>query len=84
MSVEQVEEIVQFYRNNTRFRLEKLIPIIVECLEDELQRNNIPARVAARVKIQQVSGVNLLNGLNPRKTKDALHLPKPLFLKWVI
>ena len=39
MSEEQVEEIVQFYRNNTRFRLERLIPIVVECLEDALERN---------------------------------------------
>jgi ppGpp synthetase/RelA/SpoT-type nucleotidyltranferase len=50
MSVEQIDEIVQFYMHNTMFRLEKLIPIITECLEVELKRNGIPARVTARVK----------------------------------
>lgn len=50
MSVDQIEQIIQFYRNNTMFRLEKIIPIIVESLENQLKRNSIPARVAARVK----------------------------------
>ena len=50
MPQEQVEEIVQFYRMNTMFRLSPLVQIITERLEAELVNNGIPARVAARVK----------------------------------
>lgn len=50
MSEEQIDQIVQFYKTNTIFRLQKIIPIITERLEAELEKNGIPARVAARVK----------------------------------
>ena len=82
MSVEQVEEIVQFYRNNTRFRLEKLIPIIVECLEDELQRNTIPARVAARVKKPASLRAKLLKWIDPSsKNKERVTSPEATLLE---
>ncbi|MDA9265250.1 RelA/SpoT domain-containing protein [bacterium] len=50
MSEERIDQIVQFYKNNTMFRLRRIVPIITERLEIELERNGIPARVAARVK----------------------------------
>lgn len=50
MSEEQIDQIVQFYKTNTIFRLQKIIPIVTERLEAELEKNGIPARVAARVK----------------------------------
>jgi ppGpp synthetase/RelA/SpoT-type nucleotidyltranferase len=47
---EKLEETISFYKMNTMFRLTKLIQIVTEQLEDELAKNGIPARVAARVK----------------------------------
>ena len=81
MSVEQVEKIVQFYRNNTRFRLEKLIPIIVECLEGELQRNKIPARVAARVKNPASVRGKLIKWSESSKNKRRVTSPEATLLE---
>jgi len=76
MSEQQVEEIVQFYSNNTKFRLERLIPIIVECLEDALEKNSIPARVGARVKKPSSVRGKLIKWTESSKNKGRVTSPE--------
>ena len=50
MSEEHINKIISFYNKYSVFRLNELLPIIIKHLEFELKKNDIPARVAGRVK----------------------------------
>jgi hypothetical protein len=81
MSEEQIDQIVQFYKTNTIFRLQKIIPIITERLEAELEKNGIPARVAARVKKPASLRGKLLKWAEPSSgKKERLSSPEATLL----
>lgn len=81
MSAQKIEEIVQFYEKNTKFRLEKLIPIVVDCLEFNLVKNNIPARVAARVKKPASVKGKLLKWTESSKNRRRITSPEATLLE---
>jgi ppGpp synthetase/RelA/SpoT-type nucleotidyltranferase len=76
MSEEHINKIISFYNKYSVFRLNELLPIIIKHLEFELKKNDIPARVAGRVKNPVSLKEKLLNWSNNPKKKANISSPE--------